>query len=93
MVADVIHREVYFSGRVQGVGFRYSAMQIAREFEVSGYVENLPDGRVHLDVEGEVAEVSAYVDELKSKMEQYIRQVQEHTSRRQRQHSGFIIKH
>ena len=42
----------FFSGSVQGVGFRYTTERIARHFEVTGYVRNLPDGRVEVFAEG-----------------------------------------
>lgn len=44
----MIAKQVLYSGRVQGVGFRYTAKQIASGFEVTGWVKNLPDGRVEL---------------------------------------------
>lgn len=43
-----VARQVLYSGRVQGVGFRYSVKQIAAGYEVAGTVQNLPDGRVQL---------------------------------------------
>ena len=48
-----VRREVYFSGQVQGVGFRYTVMRIASTLEVTGHVRNLPDGRVQLIAEVE----------------------------------------
>ena len=45
-MAEVHHHTIFFSGRVQGVGFRYATAQVARQFEVAGFVANLPDGRV-----------------------------------------------
>ncbi|MCH7945088.1 MAG: acylphosphatase [Armatimonadetes bacterium] len=45
-------RTVYFSGQVQGVGFRYTTQRIAARYAVTGFVRNLPDGRVELVVEG-----------------------------------------
>lgn len=53
--------EVHYSGRVQGVGFRFNAQWIARGFAVTGFVRNLPDGRVHLVAEGEEAEVDRFL--------------------------------
>ena len=44
-----VNQRVFYSGRVQGVGFRYSVKQIAQSFEVVGGVRNLPDGRVELE--------------------------------------------
>ncbi len=41
-------KQVFYSGRVQGVGFRYTVKQIASGYEVTGFVRNLPDGRVEL---------------------------------------------
>ena len=46
----MIAKQVLYSGRVQGVGFRYSTKQIASGYEVTGTVKNLPDGRVQLQV-------------------------------------------
>jgi acylphosphatase len=43
-------KQIIYSGRVQGVGFRYSTKQIASGFEVVGTVKNLPDGRVEMQV-------------------------------------------
>jgi len=44
--------QVFYSGRVQGVGFRYTAKSIATGFELAGIIRNLPDGRVELLAEG-----------------------------------------
>lgn len=41
-------KQVLYSGRVQGVGFRYAVKRIAGGYEVTGWVRNLPDGRVEL---------------------------------------------
>jgi len=52
---------VYYTGRVQGVGFRYTVREVACGYEVAGFVRNLPDGRVQLTVEGEEDELKAFV--------------------------------
>ncbi len=66
-------RIVSFSGRVQGVGFRYTACRVARRYEVTGYVRNLPDGRVECVVEGEATEIDAFLAKLIATMSGYIR--------------------
>ena len=48
----MVRSHVFFSGAVQGVGFRYTALAFARELKVNGWVKNLPDGRVELMAEG-----------------------------------------
>lgn len=47
-----VRKRIYFSGRVQGVGFRYQATRIARSLGLTGYVKNLWDGRVELEAQG-----------------------------------------
>lgn len=47
-----IRKHFYFSGRVQGVGFRYQATRLARGLGLTGYVKNLWDGRVELEAQG-----------------------------------------
>ncbi len=56
---------VHYSGRVQGVGFRYTAKTVATGFEIVGTVRNLPDGRVELIVEGARPELEAYRSALR----------------------------
>jgi len=45
--------EIYVSGNVQGVGFRYYTRKVARELGVRGFVKNLPDGRVYIYAVGD----------------------------------------
>ena len=52
---------VVYSGRVQGVGFRYSAREVACGFEVTGFIRNLPDGRVEMVAEGDEEEAKAFL--------------------------------
>ncbi len=69
------HFEVTYAGRVQGVGFRYTARHIAERFAVTGYVENLHDGRVHLVVEGQADVVRHYLDAVQDELGRYIQSV------------------
>ena len=52
--------QIFYSGRVQGVGFRYTAKAVAQGFEVTGVVRNRADGRVELLAEGALAELRAF---------------------------------
>ena len=56
--------EIYFSGSVQGVGFRFTSKQVSRSFDVVGTVENLTDGRVKMICEGNSAEIRAFIAEV-----------------------------
>lgn len=47
-----IRRHIYFSGRVQEVGFRFTACLLARRLGLTGWVKNLWDGRVEMEVQG-----------------------------------------
>ena len=69
---DVERRIVLFQGRVQGVGFRYTTRQIAADFVVSGFVENLVDGRVRLVCEGSPRELDRFIAEIGSQMDRYV---------------------
>lgn len=91
-MADVHHETVFFTGHVQGVGFRYSVLQVAKEFEVAGYVRNLTDGRVQLEAEGAAADIAAFVDAVQEKMHGYIRKVERTAEKRPAQYTGFTIK-
>jgi acylphosphatase len=89
---EVHHETAFFTGRVQGVGFRYAALQVAREFEVSGFVSNLPDGRVHLEAEGTPEEVEAFITAVGEKMHGYVRKVDRMSSVRTPHFEGFSIR-
>jgi len=69
----MIRKTVHFSGQVQGVGFRYTTQAIARDFAVTGYVKNLSDGRVKVEVEGDEAEIDRFVERIRDQMGAYIR--------------------
>ena len=57
--------QIFYSGYVQGVGFRYTAKTVAAGFEISGIVRNLPDGRVELIAEGAREELEAFQDAIR----------------------------
>ena len=87
---DRLH--VYFSGHVQGVGFRYSVKQLSLEFDVTGWVKNLPDGRVELVAEGERNELETFQAAIPDAgLRRFIRETQSHWSEGTGQFRGFEI--
>jgi acylphosphatase len=60
----MIAKRVIFEGRVQGVGFRYTVKDLSRGFDLCGWVKNLPDGSVELQVMGEPDEVDSFIREI-----------------------------
>ena len=83
---------VIFTGRVQGVGFRYTAERIARHFVVTGYVRNLADGNVELSAEGEEAILKDFLKAIcGSPMNPYIREAREEWSEALGQFKEFGI--
>ncbi|MBI1849799.1 MAG: acylphosphatase [Planctomycetes bacterium] len=58
----------FFGGRVQGVGFRFVARGVALRHRVSGWVRNLPDGRVELCVQGTEPMIAAFLHDLRGQM-------------------------
>ena len=60
----MISLQVFYEGIVQGVGFRWTVRHAATGFDVTGWIRNLPDGRVELQVTGEENEVRAFLDRI-----------------------------
>jgi len=67
---------VLYSGRVQGVGFRFTAIEVARRADVSGWVKNLDDGRVEVIAEADEKSLNDFLDGVKVNFSRYIRQAQ-----------------
>ena len=83
---------VYYSGHVQGVGFRYSAKQLSLEFDVTGSVKNLPDGRVEMVIEGERDELETFQAAIPDAgLRRFIRETQSHWSEGTGEFRGFEI--
>ena len=91
MNAQVTHATVFFSGHVQGVGFRYATLQVAKEYEVAGQVSNLPDGRVQVEAEGRAAEIEAFVEAVGERMHGYIQKTEQVKQTRAAAFQGFKI--
>jgi len=91
-MSAVYYENVFFTGHVQGVGFRYTTLQVAKGYEVAGYVANLIDGRVQIEAEGREGEVRAFIAAVEEEMHGVIRKTERTASRRTAQFSGFAIR-
>ncbi len=90
MAPERLH--AFFSGHVQGVGFRYRSASTAARFSgITGEVRNLDDGRVELTAEGERAALDAFLEGLRRAMSEYIRDVEVSWSGATGEFSGFGI--
>ena len=90
---ELVRREIHFSGRVQGVGFRYTTQRLAAQHSVTGYVRNEADGRVRLVVEGPSTEVAGFVRAVQTQMEGNIQSVQTLDGEFQNEFNRFEIRH
>ena len=89
-----MQRRIYhFSGRVQGVGFRYTTQNVAMCHNVHGYVRNLPDGRVELVMEGDEREMEDVVQSLQRRMSGYVRKIESQVAPATGEFHQFCIKH
>ncbi len=70
---ETVRRHAWFSGTVQGVGFRFTTRRLARSREVSGFAKNLADGRVEVVAEGPADEVKGFLSDVREAMASYIR--------------------
>ncbi len=84
---------VLYSGRVQGVGFRFTVQGIADRFPVTGYVKNLPDGNVELLVQGTTGELEAFLQAIAERFRGHIRGCDRHTIGSPETFHNFEIRH
>ena len=68
-------KKIVFSGRVQGVGFRFTAYNSAKRFNLTGYVRNLPDGSVEMIAQGSDNDITTCIDDIKCTLSDYIKNV------------------
>jgi len=66
---------LYYSGNVQGIGFRYTVWDIAGSLKVCGWVKNLSDGRVELLAEAEEDVLDNFLEQVKTHFSRYIKDI------------------
>jgi len=84
-------RQLIYSGRVQGVGFRATARHIATHYAVTGFVKNLPDGRVELVTEGTAAELDRFLGAVARELDRYISHIDQQCSAATGGYASFLI--
>jgi len=90
----MISLQVFYEGHVQGVGFRWTVRDTAKAFDVTGWVRNLPDGRVELQAGGEEDEVRAFLDRIaQGELESLIHKQTENKLEKPLSVRGFEIRY
>ena len=83
---------VYYSGSVQGVGFRFTAERITDSLKLTGWASNLPDGRVEVLCEGAEADIEVFLQKIVGIFKIYIRDVDAQWSEATGEFDGFDIR-
>ncbi len=90
----MISLQIFYEGNVQGVGFRYTVKQIAKGFDLIGWVKNLHDGRVEMHLSGDEAELHAFLEAIsQSELRAHIRNQTESRLSTPPVARGFEIRH
>ncbi len=92
MINEIETRKIMFSGRVQGVGFRWATAQLAGKHPVGGHVKNLPDGRVELLVQGQKEVIERLRTDIVDHFEGNISDLEEILVESTTRFSEFLIK-
>ena len=92
-MGPTIRRTCIFSGNVQGVGFRYTAHNLALQYDLRGYVRNLPDGRVELVMEGPAGQIDLLLGDIEDRMSGFIRDTKSNDAPPTGEFSRFSIRH
>lgn len=67
-------KHIIFTGRVQGIGFRFTALDIANRYKLTGLVRNAPDGTVEMIAQGLSDDIADCIRDIKEAFEGYIRE-------------------
>ena len=67
-------KHIIFTGRVQGVGFRFTALNVANRYQLTGLVRNLPDGTVEVVAQGNSDDIDDCIRDIEKSFDGYIRE-------------------
>ena len=90
-VMSTIAKNIVFSGRVQGVGFRFTTQRIALRYELAGFVKNLPTGAVQMLIQGPAEDVDDCLRDISESFAGYIRDTKIEDAAISSEHAGFEI--
>lgn len=82
----------FFSGMVQGVGFRFTTRMLANRHKIKGWVRNTPNGKVEMMAEGEKERLNEFLDDLRSEFQNYISDVDIKSLQLPEKYQDFQIK-
>ncbi len=89
---ELAEAHIIIEGRVQGVGFRFYILRLAEAAALKGYVRNLYDGNVEIEVEGERETIKTFLEKLQGgSMKLYIKDLDIRWSECKNKHAGFNI--
>jgi acylphosphatase len=88
---DQIAKHIIFSGQVQGVGFRFTAFNMANRHQLTGFVRNLPDGTVEMLIQGTSGAIDDCIRDIKEYFSGYIRETKIKEIPSNSQHKDFEI--
>jgi len=84
---------IYFSGTVQGVGFRYTSQHLAQKMNLGGWVRNLSDGRVEMLVQGNQESIDMFLKQIQADFKTCLRTYEINYESVNEKHNDFIIIH
>lgn len=67
-------KHIVFKGRVQGVGFRFTALRMASRYQLTGYVRNMPDGAVEMLAQGQAADIDDCISDIDESFADYVKE-------------------
>ena len=87
----MVAKHIIFTGRVQGVGFRFTAYNIAHRHQLTGFVRNLFDGTVEMLAQGRPEDIDGCIRDIKESFADYIREARIEETPHDPQHTDFKI--